>query len=106
MNISTVAPSKLGASISAATSPPSSSGGGASASAPFADWLVLGDAAFDPSRAVAMKGRFQKIEVSCDTGHLVELALVDNASGKDVMQDLIKGVNITAKVKMVSITNP
>jgi hypothetical protein len=101
MNISPTAPSKLAGSISAATSPPSSSGSGASASAPFGDWLVVGDAAVDPKRAVAMKGRYQKLEMSFDCG-----PLVDNASGKDVMQDLIKGINITARVKLVSITNP
>jgi hypothetical protein len=106
MNISPTAPSKLAGSISAATSPPSSSGSGASASAPFGDWLVVGDAAVDPKRAVAMKGRYQKLEMSFDCGHLIEFALVDNASGKDVMQDLIKGINITARVKLVSITNP
>jgi hypothetical protein len=106
MNTSPAAPSKLAGLISSATSHPSSSGSGVSASAPFGDWLVVGDAAIDPKRAVAMKGRYQKLEISFDTGHLVELALVDNESGKDVMHDWIKGVSIASKVKLVTITSP
>jgi hypothetical protein len=43
----------------------------------------VGDAAVDPKRAVAMKGRYQKLEMSFDCGHLIEFALVDNASGFD-----------------------
>lgn len=67
---------------------------------------MIGDAAFDPNRAVAAKGRFTKIELSFDTGHLVDLALVDNESGVKVLQDWVAGANITSKVKTVSITNP
>jgi len=106
MNIPTPGPSRLAGSISAATSPASSTTGGGSGSVPFEGWVNGGDAAFDPSRAVAAKGRHEKIEVSFDTGHLVELALVDKANSKDVLRDWIGGANIVDKVKMVSITNP
>ena len=98
--------SKLGAPTSAAKSPVSSSTGVGSGYPPFAGWVVIGDAAFDPARAVAAKGRYEKIEVSFDTGHQIDLALVDNESGKNVLQAWVSGANITAKVKMVSITNP
>ncbi len=106
MNTSIPGPSPLAGSISKAISAASSTTGGGSGSPPFAGWVVIGDAAFDPNRAVAAKGRYEKIEVSFDTGHLVELGLLDNESGSKLLRDWIGGGNITSKVKVVSITNP
>jgi hypothetical protein len=99
-------PSKLAESINKATSPASSTTGGESGSLPFADWLVVGDGAFVPQRAVAIKATNQKVTVSLDTGHVAELLLQENKSSKTVMKDLIAGKDIADAVKAVSITNP
>ena len=107
MNTLNPGPSKLAVSIGAATSPPSSSTGGVSGSAPFGDWLVVGRAAIDQKRAVAMESAtLHGLSISLDTGHVAALELIDGEDAQNAIADLIAGKDISAKVKTVSIRNP
>ncbi len=105
MNTPTPGPSRLGGSISAATSPVSSSMAGGSGSAPLGGWLIAPAAAVDLGTVMGIKCYGDLLKLSLNTGEIVDLKLNDGISTVAAMRNMLGGVDIGPHVKMLNFSN-